>query len=105
MKAGNTEKWGNIGVGPEMKADGFSKIYPNPMSSSAMIQFTLDAPADVRIAIHNSVGQEVRRVMNEFRSAGTHTVNLERGDLSQGLYFCTIKAGNQSETQKLMIAK
>jgi hypothetical protein len=51
------------------------------------------------------VGQKVRLVLDEYRSAGLHTVSFDGGSLSDGLYFYTIKAGSQSETQKLMISK
>lgn len=106
MKAGNTEKFVITGV-QQFANDGstFSKVYPNPMSTSALIEFTLDNPSNVEIAVYNAVGQQVRSVMDEFRNAGTHTVSIERGDLNHGVYFYTIKAGNQSETQKLMIVE
>lgn len=103
MKAGNTEKWGNIGVGPVVEAGSFSKVYPNPMSHTSMLEFTLDTPAQVKVSIYNSLGQEVRNVLNEMRSSGTHTITIDRGDLKHGLYFYSIKAGNKAETQKLLI--
>ncbi|MCP4311701.1 MAG: T9SS type A sorting domain-containing protein [Bacteroidetes bacterium] len=103
MKAGNTEKWGSIGVGPAIEAGSFSRVYPNPMSYTSLLEFTLDTPSQVRITIYNSLGQEVRSVLNEMRSSGTHTLSIERGDLNHGLYFYSIKAGNIAETQKLLI--
>ncbi|MEN8156643.1 MAG: T9SS type A sorting domain-containing protein [Bacteroidota bacterium] len=105
MKDGNTEKWGSIGVGPAIEAGTLSRVYPNPMSTSATVEFTLDSPAHVEIAIINSIGQEVMRVINEERASGTHSVTFDRGDLNHGLYFYNIRVGNQSETQKLMILK
>ncbi len=106
MKAGNTEKFVITGV-QQFANDGstLSKVYPNPMSTSALIEFTLDNPSNVEIAVYNAVGQQVRRVMDEFRAAGSHTVSFERGNLNHGVYFYTIKAGSQSETQKLMIVE
>jgi hypothetical protein len=103
MKAGNTDKWGSIGVGPAMEAGDFSKIYPNPMVSTATVEFTLTSSADVEIALYNAIGQQVKSVLSEVRATGTHSVTFDRGDLNNGLYFCRIKAGNQTETQKLMI--
>ncbi|MEN8156641.1 MAG: T9SS type A sorting domain-containing protein [Bacteroidota bacterium] len=105
MKAGNTDKYLKVGVAPAMAASSLSRVYPNPISSSATIEFTLDSPAHVEIAIINSIGQEVMRVINEERTSGTHRVTLDRGDLNHGLYFYNIRVGNQSETQKLMILK
>jgi hypothetical protein len=103
MKAGNTEKFSGVGIASRVESGSFSKVYPNPMSNTAMIQFTLETAADVQIAIFNAVGQEVRTVLNEARSSGVHTVTFDRGELNHGLYFYSIKAGNKVETQKLMI--
>jgi hypothetical protein len=103
MKAGNTEKISLTGVPQSAAAAGFSKVYPNPMSNTAMIEFTLENSANVQIAIYNAVGQQVRSVLNEQRSSGTHTVVIDRGELNNGFYFYSIKAGNKTETQKLMI--
>ncbi|MEN8202313.1 MAG: T9SS type A sorting domain-containing protein [Bacteroidota bacterium] len=103
MKAGNTEKFGGSGVEPVQAARSLSRVYPNPMTNSAIIEFTLDTPASVEIAIFNSIGQEVRSVMSEERSSGTHRVTIDRGDLNHGLYFYSIKVGNRTESQKLMI--
>jgi hypothetical protein len=103
MKAGNTEKFSGVGIGRMVESGSFSKVYPNPMSNTAMIQFTLETASDVQIDIYNAVGQEVRSIMNERRPSGTHIISFDRGDLNHGLYFYSIKAGNKAETQKLMI--
>jgi len=103
MKAGNTEKISFVSVPSSLAAGSFSKVYPNPMSNTAMIEFTLETSSNVQIAIYNAVGQQVRNVMDEERTSGTHTVTFDRGELNHGLYFYSIKAGNKAETQKLMI--
>ena len=105
MKAGNTEKFSMTDIPQLVDNGGFSKVYPNPMSATAMIEFTLETSSNVEIAVYNAVGQQVRNVMDEFRTAGTHTVTFDRGELNHGLYFYSIKAGNKAETQKLMIVE
>ena len=104
MKAGNTEKYQLVSIGSNMIVEeSFSRVYPNPMYGTSMLEFNLDTPAQVKFVIYNSLGQEVKNVLNELRSSGTHTVTIERGDLNHGLYFYSIKAGNKAETQKLLI--
>ncbi len=103
MKAGNTEKFSGVGIANLVESGSFSKVYPNPMSNTAMIEFTLETSGNVQIAIYNAVGQAVRTVLNEERTSGVHTVTFDRGELNHGLYFYSIKAGNKVETQKLMI--
>lgn len=106
MKAGNTERYQLTSVRP-IAADraSFSRIYPNPVSENATIEFTLNSSADVEIAIYNTIGQQVKMLLNETRNTGTYKVTFNRGDLPQGVYLYTIRAGNQTETHKMIILK
>ena len=106
MKAGNTEQMSLTSIKARTaKSSSFSRVYPNPLNSSATIEFTLEAYADVQITMYNAVGQEISNLLDESRSAGTHRVSFDGSYLPQGLYFYSIKAGDLSETQKMIIAK
>ena len=106
MKAGNTERISITSVN-DVRDGGsaFSRIYPNPLTGVATIEFTLDRASDVEISVFNTVGQRVKLIMNEHRLAGTHTVNIDRGDLRQGVYFYTIRAGEKVESHKILVAQ
>jgi hypothetical protein len=106
MKAGNTDRLTITSV-EDVRESGssFSKVYPNPLTDGATIEFTLDKVADVEISIYNPIGQRVRVIMNERRLAGTHVVKFDRGDLQQGVYFYTIEAGAKREAHKMIIGQ
>lgn len=106
MKAGNTDRISITSVQDVRgSASSFSRIYPNPLTDAATIEFTLDRAADVEISVYNPVGQRVKLVMNEYRLAGTHNISLERGDFQQGVYFYTIRAGNRTESHKILVSE
>jgi hypothetical protein len=104
MKAGNTDR---LAVSVQDVRDGgtsFSRMYPNPLTDAATIEFTLEREADVEISVYNTIGQRVKLILSERRFAGSHSINFERGDLPQGVYFYTIKAGEKAESHKMLIA-
>jgi len=51
------------------------------------------------------LGSEVAELVNGQVEAGVHKVNFNAYNLNSGIYFYTIKAGNFSETKKLMLVK
>ncbi len=106
IKAGNTDRIGLTGVRDFAdNGSSFSKLYPNPMTTSATIEFTLERSAEVDIAVYNPIGQRVKNILTEYRYAGTHTIKFDRGDLQYGVYFYTIRAGDKSESHKIIIAE
>ncbi len=74
--------------------------YPNPFNPSTTIQFALPKAGMVSLKIYNIRGEEVTELMNREMNAGFHSVNFDalsvNRQLSSGLYFCRISAGNTS---------
>lgn len=63
-------------------------IYPNPATSEITLNYKLTNNCDLKISIYNSIGQEVKiLVNNEFRQAGEYIVNADVSNLQQGIYF------------------
>jgi hypothetical protein len=84
--------------------------YPNPFNNETIIEFNLQRPAEVTLTIFNVLGQRVRRLAQERISAGAHTIAWDGKDekgseVSSGVYFYQIKAGEQSQTKRLVFLK
>jgi hypothetical protein len=84
--------------------------YPNPFNAGTVIKFNLQRPADVNLTIYNILGQRVRTLAEGRMPAGSHTLNWdgrdEKGlDLSSGVYFYRLQAGEQAETKRLILLK
>jgi hypothetical protein len=84
--------------------------YPNPFNPETRISFTLKERGDVAIRIYNLLGQEVRTLLYESRSAGTHVVdwNGEGNDGQQvptGMYLYKMTTNGFAETKKMMILR
>ncbi len=85
--------------------------FPNPFNPETTISFTLGSSVPVTLKIYNALGQEVRTLLaREERSAGGHKELFDgRTDngtqLSSGIYFYRLDAGNFNEIKKMVLVK
>jgi len=84
--------------------------YPNPFNSSTIIRFVLQERAQVELAVYNSIGQHVARLVQGVREAGTYAVSWDGrrdggGELASGLYVYRLQAGAYVETRNLLLLR
>ncbi|HXC04689.1 MAG TPA: T9SS type A sorting domain-containing protein [Bacteroidia bacterium] len=80
-------------------------IYPNPNNGDATIAFELKQDEQVKVDIFNSMGQLIRSSNRGNLAAGSHQMNLEGQDLSNGMYFVNITAGGHTVSRKVSIIR
>lgn len=79
--------------------------YPNPFNPSTKISWQLPSESFVTLKIFDVLGNEVANLVNEVQTAGTHSIDFNADQLSGSIYFYTLKAGEFSETKKLVLLK
>jgi hypothetical protein len=79
--------------------------YPNPFNSTTNIKYTIPKSALVTLKLFNPIGQEVMTLVDRHQSAGEHTCKFTFSGLPSGLFFYRLKAGEFSETKKLILQK
>lgn len=79
--------------------------YPNPFNPTTTINYTVPTSELVTLKVFNLVGQEVKTLVNAKVAMGSYSVNFDASNLSSGMYFYTLKAGNYVKTQKMMLLK
>ncbi len=79
--------------------------YPNPFNPTTTIKFNLAEPQKVKLTVYSLLGEEVEVLMDEYKSAGTHSVVFNAYDLPSGVYIYTIVAGNRTSSKKLILLK
>jgi hypothetical protein len=82
-----------------------SQNYPNPFNPTTLINFSIPEQTNVKLAIYDVLGNEVKILMNGFKKAGNYVVEFNASGLSSGVYFYTLTAGNLVETKKLNLLK
>jgi uncharacterized protein (TIGR02145 family) len=79
--------------------------YPNPWNPSTTIRYQLPIGSKVTIKVYNALGIEIAVLVNEEKSSGSYAVKLNGRELSSGVYYYQIKAGNFVMTKKLTLIK
>jgi len=79
--------------------------FPNPFNPTTSIRYTIGKADNVSLTVYNMLGQEVATVVNQFQTAGTHTVNFDASNLASGMYLYKIQSGSFSEVKKMMLLK
>ena len=77
--------------------------YPNPYSGKTTIDVTLVNASDVSVEISNTIGQVLSTVTYNNLNAGVNQLTIDGSTLSKGLYFYTVKAGNESVTRTMSV--
>ena len=79
--------------------------YPNPFNPSTTISFQMPKDGFVTLKIYDILGKEVTTLVNEFKTTGKYNVQFNASNLASGMYIYQIKAGDYSNTKKLMLMK
>jgi hypothetical protein len=80
---------------------------PNPFRGIAAIRYTLAAQRQTTLQVDDPTGRVVRTLVNSVQTPGRYSVRWDGRDnhgrlLANGIYFCTLRAGDFSATRKLV---
>ena len=79
--------------------------FPNPMSASTVISFSLLHAERACIKIFNQNGRLVSVLADRIFTAGENKLIWSAGDIKSGLYFLQLEAESGIENRKLMVIK
>jgi hypothetical protein len=79
--------------------------YPNPFNNRTVIEYTLPEAAFVTIDIFDLMGRKVTSLVNNQKSAGYYRVLWDAEEVSSGMYFYKIQAGDFAESKKMTLIK
>ncbi|MFQ5870004.1 MAG: T9SS type A sorting domain-containing protein [Candidatus Zixiibacteriota bacterium] len=81
------------------------RCYPNPFNASTTIGYDLPRASRVTLEIYNLVGQKVATLVNDYQQAGYKTVNWNAAEVTTGIYYYKLTAGEFVSVRKLTILK
>ncbi len=82
-----------------------SQNYPNPFNATAAINYQLPVTSHVRLEIYNLLGRTVATLVDETQEAGYRSVSWDASEVSSGLYFYKLTAGDYTNTRRMMLVK
>jgi hypothetical protein len=84
------------------------KVYqniPNPFSTKTNIIYELFEPADVTIEVTDISGRTVIARNEGFKSSGVLRSTFDATDFPAGIYYYSLRIGEQSVTKKMVVVK
>jgi len=79
-------------------AFGLSQNYPNPFNPSTQINYDLPQAGLVTLSVYNMLGQEVGKLVNEQKEAGSYTVTWAPHNLASGVYIYRIHVQTEKDS-------
>ena len=79
--------------------------YPNPFNNQTVIKFGLARDVHVCLDIYDLLGQKVKKIIDQDMRAGNYSFSVNTENLSSGIYFYHLQAGNFSSTGKMTLLK
>jgi hypothetical protein len=79
--------------------------YPNPFNPTTTIRFTIPHRSNVTFKVFDVLGKEIAMLVDEEKEPGEYSVNFDASGLPSGVYFYKIKAGEFTETKKMILMK
>lgn len=88
-------------------ASGFTleQNYPNPFNPTTQIRFSLGQPVHATLTVYDVMGRVVATLVDQPMSAGTHSAVFNASNLSSGVYIYTLRAGEFTQTNKMLLVK
>ena len=87
-----------------------SDNYPNPFNPSTNISFSLASYGEVTIVVFDALGREVNELVSDVYTPGSYNVvwngtDFNGKEMSSGMYFYRLNAGEFTQTKKMLFMK
>jgi len=80
-----------------------SQNRPNPFNDISVVIVNLEKASELSLEVLNLTGQKVYEINNGKVGAGSHTLTIDASNLSSGVYFYTVFAGDDKVTKKMIV--
>jgi hypothetical protein len=79
--------------------------YPNPFNPSTSIKYSVPEAGNIRLSVHNIVGEEVAVLVDGFSQSGFYEVSFDASNLPSGVYLYKLQSANTVQLKKMMLLK
>jgi len=79
--------------------------YPNPFNPTTTISYNLPKSGLVNLVIYDVLGKEIKKLVSEYKQAGSYKINFDASALASGVYFYSLRANDFVSTKKMLLLK
>lgn len=79
--------------------------YPNPFNPETTIRYDIAERTNVTLTIYNTLGQEVKTLVDETKAPGQYSAVFDAGSLPSGIYIASLKTSSYTATVRMVLLK
>ncbi len=88
-----------------VKEFALAQNYPNPFNPTTTISYAIPKNVQVELKVYDLLGNEIVTLVNKEQASGNYSVQFDGANLSSGIYFYKMSAGNFVSAKKLILMK
>jgi len=93
-------------VEPNLPGDyALSQNHPNPFNARTVINYRLPVDSHVKLEVYNTLGQRVATLVDCKEQAGYRSVVWDASEISSGIYFYRLAAGNFTSRERMLLLR
>ncbi len=87
-----------------------SQNFPNPFNPETKFKYHVAENSKISLVIYNLLGKKIKTLVNEYKTPGVYIITWDGRDefsnkMVSGIYLVRFRAGNFSQTRKLVLQK
>ena len=79
--------------------------YPNPFNPVTTIKYSIPTSEFVTVKVYDVLGNQIETLVDEYKPGGSYEVNFDASNLSSGVYFYKIQAGEYINVKKMILLR
>ncbi|MCX7834705.1 MAG: T9SS type A sorting domain-containing protein [bacterium] len=80
-------------------------VYPNPFNSKLTVEYFLQYPQPIKLALYEINGREVQCIHFQWQPPGKHSFKLDVSNQGSGVYLLLLTGNNAKVSQKVLLLK
>jgi hypothetical protein len=108
-RTGTNTEWGLVEVDRGEAAlptvTSLHQNYPNPFNANTTISFSLAEASNVELGVYDLSGRLVTTLVEGEMEAGEHLISWDASEVSSGVYFYKLTAGEYRAAKRMMLVK
>ncbi len=84
---------------------GLEQNYPNPFNPSTAITYSIQEISNVKLEIFDTLGRKLKTLVDAEKSAGSYSILFNADNMSSGIYFYRLTAGNFTQSKQMLLVK
>lgn len=105
FKGNTTETIGINQISSVVREFSLEQNYPNPFNPVTNINFSIPKNEFVSLKVYDILGREVKSLVSQHMTPGQYTVDFDASGLSSGMYYYSIRAGENVSVKKMVLVK